>query len=361
MPIAFFWGFDERPARTLSHALRTHPNNGLQSLRTDNLEIIARRDPGLAGWIDSLVWGNGKATSPALRRTFKVAGVFHFLSVSGSHVTALIVAATALLLLPWYLAHLLALLPGHHWTFARRWAPVCIVPILMGYIVIVGSSQAALRSGILGLAHIMSGLGRDASNPLGLKGRLLGAASIQAALLPGDFLSGANIMSWVGYITILDLQSRSLGASDWFARAKGIVVMQLELGLWGAICFGQVSFIGIIANAVLVPLFVPVFWMAIGLATWPSLFGAMGGDAIQYFFLAMVETSASAADRFPWLYLEKISWSRIPMAIGFGVGSFMTWRRLSRLLTPLECEQSGQATYGFVKTFRQEPSEAQAI
>lgn len=341
--MAFFWGFDERPARALNHSFRSQPNNGLQSLRTDNLEVIARSDPGLAGWIDSLVWGNGKATSPALRRTFKVAGVFHLLSVSGSHVTALMVAASALLLLPWYLVHLLALLPGHHWTFARRWAPVCIVPILMGYIVIVGSSQAALRSGLLGLAHIMSRLGKEPTGPQGLRDRLLKTASIQAALLPGDFLSGANLMSWVGYITILELQSRTLAVSDWFTGIRGVVVMQLELGLWGTICFGQVSLIGIFANAILVPLFAPVFWMAIGLATWPAVFLKVGGDSIQYFFLAVVETAASATDRFPWLYWEKISWGRIPMTIGLGIGCALTWRRLARLLAAKERDHSDLA------------------
>ena len=287
-----------------------------------------------------MVWGNGKATSPALRRTFKVAGVFHLLSVSGSHVTALIVAVSTLLLLPWYVAHLLALLPGHHWTFARRWAPVCIVPILLGYIVIVGSSQAALRSGLLGLAHIVSKLGNEPAGPESLRSRLLKTASIQAALLPGDFLSGANLMSWVGYITILEVQSRTLGVSDWFTGVRGIIAMQLELGLWGTICFGQVSFIGIIANAILVPLFAPVFWMAIGLATWPAAFLKMGGDSIQYLFLAIVESAASAADRFPWLYLEKISWGRIPMTIGLGIACALTWRRLARLLAAKECEKS---------------------
>lgn len=275
----------------------------LQGIRDQGIRYLQSEDKMLAGWIDSLVWGESQSISNDLRESFRISGLYHILSVSGSHITTLFVLLRLVCLAPLQLLYAAYLIPGPIWFTLRSIVPLASIPVLLAYLEVIGSPQAAARATFIAIIHQL--LQWFFTNLSTLQ-RIQFTLCLQTYLVPEGFFSSGNLMSWVGYLCIVELSFSKTGENSFFNWIffKRLLAMQCELIAWAVVCFGQLSLIGIPANFILAPIFAPVFWGAIGLAICPQVAMLTPAPLIQHWFISSVKISASFASIWTWLYLK---------------------------------------------------------
>ncbi|WP_432776707.1 DNA internalization-related competence protein ComEC/Rec2 [Brevibacillus gelatini] len=92
-------------------------------------------DQETAGYMKSLLLGLGQDVTPELEAMYANLGLSHILAISGLHVT--LVSSMFM----WCLDRL---------GVSRRWGLLATVALLVGYILLVGASASAVRSGLMG-------------------------------------------------------------------------------------------------------------------------------------------------------------------------------------------------------------------
>lgn len=92
-------------------------------------------DPEVAGYMKSLLLGLGQDVTPELEDMYSYLGLSHVLAISGLHVT--LVSSMFM----WSLEKI---------GIRRRWALFATICMLIGYVLLVGASSSAVRSGLMG-------------------------------------------------------------------------------------------------------------------------------------------------------------------------------------------------------------------
>lgn len=276
----------------------------LREIQLNGIRELHLLDPPLADWINSIVWGNTKSLTIQLRQDFKTAGLYHILSVSGSHVSTLVILLRYTLLLPVHGLYVAYQIPGHVWFAFKGLLPLLSIPVLLAYLQAIGCPQAAVRATFLAIAHLCFSI-RAAEASAARRCRW--TLALQTLVVPEEFFSCGNLMSWMGYLCIVECMQKGAAKASVFSWGffSKILFMQLELLGWSVACFGQLSLISIPANFFLAPIFAPVFWGAIALALVPKAPWFTPLAMIQNWFLKGVSLCASSAEFWPWLYLSK--------------------------------------------------------
>ncbi|MGG1658789.1 DNA internalization-related competence protein ComEC/Rec2 [Brevibacillus sp. NRS-1366] len=92
-------------------------------------------DPEVAGYMKSLLLGLGQDVTPEMEEMYSYLGLSHVLAISGLHVT--LVSNMFM----WCL---------ERFGIGRRWALIITICLLTGYVLLVGASSSAVRSGLMG-------------------------------------------------------------------------------------------------------------------------------------------------------------------------------------------------------------------
>jgi competence protein ComEC len=219
-----------------------------------------------ASVLSALVIGTAATLPTDLRAAFSRAGVSHVLSVSGLHVG--LVAAVAYALFRWLLAR-------SRWLLLRTNVPklaaaLSIVPVLL-YAGIAGSNVATLRS-VLMIVVFVAAVVVDRERHLIVS--LAAAAVVILIITPG---SSSDISFQLSFVAVLGLVLAMERFWPWWRHWEEAHLLRLRgwrgrlwrpLGVYAivslsalaattpltALHFNQVSFIALLANAVVVPL-----------------------------------------------------------------------------------------------------------
>ncbi len=258
----------------------------------------------------ALIIGDSAAIDPALRRRFAAAGVSHVLSISGLHIG--LVAALAYLLWRWLLGRSRRLLLQAN--VPKLATALAVVPVVL-YAGIAGGGIATLRAVIMVLVFLGAVL-------VDRRGHLLVSLAVAALVIsvlwPGAVLDISFQLSFVAVLFLVLAMQRFW---PWWAEWEERHLVRLRTGpirharivaAYAAVSatafvattpltafhFNQVSWVALLANAVVVPLLGTVT-VALGLsaallyplsralagllvdAAWPSLW--LGGHLVSAF------------------------------------------------------------------------------
>jgi len=258
----------------------------------------------------ALIIGDTAAIAPELRRQFAVAGVSHVLSISGLHVG--LVATLAYLFWRW-------LLGRSRWLLLRANVPklagaLSVVPVAL-YAGIAGSNTATIRSVIMVLVFLGAVLVDRRGDPL----VSLAVAALAISLLwPGALLDISFQLSFVAVLFLVLAMERFW---PWWAEWEERHLVRLRGGVMRharpaaayaavsaaaflgtapltAFHFNQISWVALLANALVVPvlgtvtvslgltaaLLYPLSALLAGVlvdAAWPSLW--LGRQLVRFF------------------------------------------------------------------------------
>jgi competence protein ComEC len=198
-----------------------------------------------------IAMGTRGDVSPALDQRWRVAGIYHVLSVSGLHLA--IVAGLAFAAL----RRLVAASPfgGRH--HPARWAAPPALLIAIAYTLVTGAQLATLRAlVVVALVLIAAALDR----PLRLTDALGAAALALLAWRPCDLRDPSFQLSFVAALTLAHLP-RAPRPDGRLARARAWLVRGVTSSLWVTLTtapitayhFHQVAIGGAIGNLVLTP------------------------------------------------------------------------------------------------------------
>jgi len=219
-----------------------------------------------AGVLSALVIGTSAALPTNLRAAFNRAGVSHVLSVSGLHVG--LVAAVAYALFRWLLARSRWLLLASN--VPKLAAALSIVPVLL-YAGIAGSNVATVRSVLMIVVFVAAAL-VDREQHLVVS--LATAAIVIILSAPGNSLDISFQLSFVAVLGLVLAMERFwpwwraweeahlLRLRGWRGRLWRVLAVYFVVSLSAlaattpltALHFNQVSFIAVLANALVVPL-----------------------------------------------------------------------------------------------------------
>jgi len=201
--------------------------------------------------IAALVLGRGEALSSDLRESFRRAGVFHVLVVSGLHVT--LVAGVAVRLLGAVLGRSERLLVG---TDVDRWARVGGLVPVAAYVVLVGPSVSVGRAA---LATLLAVLALACGRRVG-PGRLWGMALIAVAVMwPGSPREAGCQLSFASVGGVLLAMPREPVRQALRERIRTLLIVAMTVTVVTApvtaFHFDALAPVGIVANPIVVPLF----------------------------------------------------------------------------------------------------------
>lgn len=199
-------------------------------------------DPAARAAVRGIATGDRSAVPPSLDARWRIAGIYHVLSVSGLHLAVVAGLVYALL------RRLLAASPWGGRIRPARWAAPPALAVAIAYTLITGAQVATLRAGIaLALVLLAAALDR----PLRLRDALAVAALVLLALAPGDLRDPGFQLSFTAAATLAAVPA---GHRGWLRRA-------LTASLWIAITtapitayhFAEVAPGGVVGNLVLAP------------------------------------------------------------------------------------------------------------
>ncbi len=286
---------DHRPTRMHCHDLV--PWAGRPDSKLAILETIIRAkadrlltEASLSG--DDLLWamllGSRLRHKPRTKRLFARLGIAHLLVVSGLHLSMLALLVVGM----WRLVFLAA--PGlmQRWP-ARKASALLGLPVIWGYVMLVGGSAATTRAAIMATCLLM---GLAADRPASTANSLVAAAIVLLVwhpdwlVKPGFQLSFAATAAlvWFGHMWKSSTKdqaesphSRVISGPTWlFDKMKrGLLASLLaSLAAWAATVpltahwFGGLSVIGPLVNLVAVPYFC---WVVLPLGMAGLAFGLL--------------------------------------------------------------------------------------
>jgi len=277
--------------------------------RRESVAAIGRAlPPTSAALLAGLLLGDRSELPRDIDDSFRRAGVYHVLAVSGFNVG--ILAASV-----WALCRLLRL--------PHRPSAVLAIVVVIGFALVVGPEPSVLRAVVMAvLVLVASLLDRDASvtNSLSL------AALAILAIRPNDLFDPGFQLSFAATLGIVITplpRGVILGALAVSAAAQ-LAVLPISLTH-----FNQLSTIGLVANLGVVPLAAVATvggLVAVGLSFLSEAVAAVVFDAVWPVLLALRWIVALAA-RVPGavVYLPAPGWPAVTCYVG-GLASLLVWR-----------------------------------
>lgn len=255
---------------------------GLAALRGAAQARIRSRFGGSAGMVEAVLLARREALDPAVRDAFAASGLSHLLAISGTHVG--MIAAAALMLAR------MARVPA-------RSAAAASGGLTAAYVMMLGAPHAAARAALQVLLVVSGRVAQRPADPFAL---MATAALALLALRPLALLDAGFQLSFAGVFGLLafqaPLRSRmpvwvpgSVAATLSATAAATAATMPIA-----ALHFGQVSFIGLAANLVAVPL------LAVAV---PAAALALAGDWVHPVAGAFLAGGA----RVPFVMLERVA------------------------------------------------------
>ncbi|MEW6076943.1 MAG: ComEC/Rec2 family competence protein [Thermodesulfobacteriota bacterium] len=205
--------------------------------------------------LKALVIGRQTDISPDLREAFSRAGVAHLLAISGMQVA--VVAGLVFFLL----ARGLAFIPALTWRgWVRKVAAAGTLPCVVAYGLLAGLSPSTQRATVMAvvfLAAILAGRRHQLMNTLALAALAILAAYPPALYSISFQLSFASVFFIVAGMNTMKDRLTVL-PNKWVRRGTGFVLVSF-LAIIGttpltAYHFNQVSWVGLLANCVMIPL-----------------------------------------------------------------------------------------------------------
>jgi competence protein ComEC len=211
--------------------------------------------------------------------SFRRAGVYHLLAVSGFNVALVassVFATMALVGVP------------------RRGAALTAAVVLVGFALVVGGQPSVLRATVMGLLLLLSVL-------LERKSQAMNALALAALLLllwsPGDLRDPGFQLSFAATAGIVYLSPavaawlETVGCPTWLARALGVSLSaQVAVTPVMLATFHQLSLIGVVANLLVVPLAAPATtlgMLALAASTISSTVGGLCFEAVWAIIVAL--------------------------------------------------------------------------
>ena len=255
-------------------------------------------EAALAGGI---AFGRDGAMPDDLYGDFRDVGLAHIVAVSGSNVS--LVAALTFALFTWLVG--------------RRFAMIPAAVSVLGYLAVAGLSGSVTRAGIMAMVYLLGAfLGRQRSALAALGAAVIvmtlyqpGAArdvgfQLSLAATAGLIVFGPWIRAWLAvgtnrlrahWLPQPVIEVAALSASATFATLPLV---------W--INFGRVSVIGPLANILIEPLFVVVFWLSMATAIAGLVWGPAGWalGLAAYYPLSFITWFARDAANIPFAAVD---------------------------------------------------------
>ncbi|MGO4957102.1 ComEC/Rec2 family competence protein [Luteococcus sp. Sow4_B9] len=267
----------------------------VNSVRAGLRDAMRRSPPVQAGLLPSLVVGDTSRLDPALEEDFQATGLTHLTAVSGTNLTLMLVFASMLV----------------RWIGVRGWwiRAICAVAVV-AFVVICRVEPSVLRAGAMGLVAL-AGLGRAANPGRGLRHLCVGAfllvlADPWLAHSMGFALSvcaTAGILLWGARWT-----AAMHWAPTWVAEAIAVpLAAQLATQPIVTALSGQVSVVGLVANAAAGPFVGPATVLGLAAAglsmVWAELsvlLGWLAGWCVQPIIWTATAGAALPGATWPW-------------------------------------------------------------
>lgn len=249
-------------------------------------------DRSMKPWLRGVIAGEGGGFKKSIKLAFIKTGLYHLLVISGLHITIIAKLTTGFLCIPARLLYAVRLLRLEQ--FLRVSSLISIVACIVGsvYCAFCGLSAATQRAMIIYLFNQLLPIF------LGVpcfQLRISLALAVQLIFYPIGFLSEATLMSWCAYILVIHAQSSGFIST---------ILLQFKLLVLNTAVFSQVSWLSLVANPIMVPIF-PILLVSgfVYLAVPESIFGQLG-LSIQLVFIEITEAIAGLTGKFPWLFVS---------------------------------------------------------
>jgi competence protein ComEC len=225
--------------------------NPLLTLRGRTESHLHRLFPQHGPLADGLLLGRRERIDPALRERFARAGLAHLLAISGMHVG--LIAGMLLLVARWW---------GRWWRLPKRVPVLVAIGGVLVYLAMIGAPPSAVRAGLMISLALLGLLLQRPYAPL----PLVSAAALLILLhRPTTVLEPGFQLSFLGVLGILTLHAARLRRlppewqlEGWRRSVLDLVVVSAAafaatapVVVWH---FGLVSWIGLIANVLAIPL-----------------------------------------------------------------------------------------------------------
>lgn len=240
-------------------------------------ELGAQFPPGdaAAGALRGIVTGDRSQIPAELDARWRIAGIYHVLSVSGLHLAVIAGLAFSLL------RRLVAASPWGGRTRPARWAAPLALVLAIAYTLITGAQLATLRALVVITIMLVAQM---IDRPVRLVDALGVAAIGILAWRPADLYDPSFQLSFVAALTLALRPSTASQSAGLRARIAAGLVRGLATSAWVAITtapitahhFQQVAAGGVIGNLVLTPL-VELGALPLGLAG--AVLGGLGGPS----------------------------------------------------------------------------------
>lgn len=222
------------------------------------------RGDAAAGALRGIVTGDRSQIPAELDARWRIAGIYHVLSVSGLHLAVIAGLAFALL------RRLVAASPWGGRTRPARWAAPIALVLAIAYTLITGAQLATLRALIVVAIMLVAQM---IDRPVRLVDALGVAAIAILAWRPADLYDPSFQLSFVAALTLALRPGATSPGAGLRARIAAGVLRGLATSAWVAITtapitahhFQQVAAGGVIGNLVLTPL-VELCALPLGLA-----------------------------------------------------------------------------------------------
>jgi ComEC/Rec2-related protein len=214
----------------------------------------------LRGWLLAILIGNFNQVPLFLSRAFFSVGLIHLVVISGMHITLIINCLSRSISLIVRFFYLL------RWLGGARFVAMCEVAKVLGIAFVgyflwnVGYAPSSQRAMLTSLISILASLLFTRTR---WTKRMSLALLLQTLLFPAGFLHGSNFLSWASYSIVCELALLALRAKGWKQRLMAIMLAQIKLMFLALAVTGNISFISLVMNIVVVPLFPIIFFLGL--------------------------------------------------------------------------------------------------
>ncbi len=250
--------------------LKSETSNPIHQLRQSAHQQLASLDN--AGIFQALLIGEKSSINHQQLEALQKLGLSHLIAISGLHISIIAGVSFWLIRLLWGRAVSL--------SFARKWPPFhvglissCLVAFL--YSAMADFSIPTVRALLMWCSVALAFLLQRRS---ALYDGLIWSLLLVLLIFPLSVLSASFWMTFIAVVVIsLILMGRTQQKNNWKHKLKSLVKLQvaitLTLGIPSLLYFQQASFLGMVVNIVMIPLFSILLLPAIFLSFIFSLLG----------------------------------------------------------------------------------------